>query len=41
MNGKSGDGLLWGDDSQVVELLARKFYADDREPGADIRVIPL
>jgi Holliday junction resolvase RusA-like endonuclease len=41
LNGKSGDGLLWGDDSQVVELLASKFYADDRDPGADIRVIPL
>jgi Holliday junction resolvase RusA-like endonuclease len=41
LNGKSGDGLLWGDDSQVVELLACKFYADEREPGAVIRVIPL
>jgi Holliday junction resolvase RusA-like endonuclease len=41
LNGKSGDGLLWGDDSQVIELLACKFYADEREPGAIIRVIPL
>jgi Holliday junction resolvase RusA-like endonuclease len=40
-NGKANNGRLWGDDSQVVELLARKFYADDRAPGADIRVIPL
>jgi len=41
LNGKSGDGMLWGDDSQVIELLASKFYADDREPGAVIRVIAL
>jgi Holliday junction resolvase RusA-like endonuclease len=39
--GKVGDGLIWGDDSQVVEIAARKFYADDREPGADIRIIAL
>ena len=36
MNGKSGDGRLWADDSLVVELVANKFYADDREPGADV-----
>ena len=41
LNGKSGDGLIWGDDSQVVELIARKFYADDREPGARIKISPL
>ena len=41
LNGKSGDGLLWGDDSQIVELEVKKFYADEREPGATIRVIPL
>jgi Holliday junction resolvase RusA-like endonuclease len=40
-SGKVGDGLVYGDDSQVVELLARKFYADDREPGANITIIPL
>ena len=39
--GKVGDGIIYGDDSQVVELIARKFYADDREPGADIAIIPL
>ena len=38
LNGKVGDGVIYGDDSQVVELLARKFYADDRAPGADIRI---
>jgi Holliday junction resolvase RusA-like endonuclease len=41
LNGKAGDGRLWGDDAQVTELLARKFYADDREPGATIRIYPL
>jgi len=38
LNGKSGDGIVWGDDSQVVELVARKFYADDRDPGARIKI---
>ncbi len=38
LNGKSGDGRLWGDDSQVIELVARKFYADVRKPGADIKI---
>jgi Holliday junction resolvase RusA-like endonuclease len=41
LNGKVGDGILWGDDAQVTELLARKFYADDREPGAIIRIAAL
>lgn len=41
LNGKVGDGVIYGDDSQVVELLARKFYADDRAPGADIRISAL
>jgi len=31
--------MIWGDDSQVVELVARKFYADQREQGAEIRII--
>jgi Holliday junction resolvase RusA-like endonuclease len=38
-----GDGIgqsecIWGDDSQIVEIIARKFYADDREPGAVIKI---
>lgn len=38
-----GDGIgqseaIWGDDSQVVEIIARKFYADDRDPGAVIKI---
>lgn len=39
--GKVGDSVIWGDDSQVVELIARKFYADDREPGAVIKITEL
>jgi len=39
--GKVGDGVIYGDDSQVIELVARKFYADDREPGAVIRIYSL
>jgi Holliday junction resolvase RusA-like endonuclease len=38
INGKSGDGRLWADDSLVVELVANKFYADEREPGADVTI---
>lgn len=40
-SGKVGDGIIYADDSQVVELIARKYYADDREPGADITITPL
>lgn len=38
-DGIDQSGMIWGDDSQVVELMARKFYADEREPGAEIRII--
>ena len=41
LNGKVGDGLIWADDSLVVELIARKYYADDREPGATITITAL
>ena len=40
-SGKVGDSLVWGDDSQAVEIIGRKFYADDREPGAIITITPL
>lgn len=37
-----GDGLtdagVWGDDSQVVLLVASKEYADAQEPGALIAI---
>ena len=39
--GKVGDGMTWGDDSQVVEIFARKYYADDRQPGATITITAL
>lgn len=38
LDGIGQSEVIWGDDSQVVEILARKFYADDREPGADITI---
>jgi len=40
-SGKSGDGVIWGDDSQVISLIARKHYADDRDPGAIIQITAL
>lgn len=40
-DGKSGSGRLWADDSLVVELVASKFYADDRAPGALIKITEL
>lgn len=41
-----GDGIgqsevIWGDDSQIIEMLGTKSYADDRDPGAVIRIIAL
>lgn len=41
-----GDGIgqsemIWGDDSQIVQIVATKSYADDREPGATIIVTAL
>lgn len=39
--GKVGDGIIYGDDSQVVELYATKSYADDTEPGALVRITAL
>jgi Holliday junction resolvase RusA-like endonuclease len=38
-DGIGQSGIIWGDDSQIVTLIARKFYADEREPGAEIRII--
>jgi len=40
-DGIGQSGMIWGDDSQIVEIIARKSYADDREPGADITITPL
>jgi Holliday junction resolvase RusA-like endonuclease len=38
LDGIGQSEVIWGDDSQVVELVATKSYADDREAGADIRI---
>lgn len=40
-DGIGQSGIIWGDDSQIVEIMARKFYADDRETGATIRIMPV
>lgn len=37
-DGIGQSGFIWGDDSQVVEIIARKFYADDRPSGAIITI---
>jgi Holliday junction resolvase RusA-like endonuclease len=30
--------MIWGDDSQVVELIASKDYDDDHPPGAFVTI---
>ena len=40
-DGIGQSGRIYKDDSQIVEVIARKHYADEREPGAIIRVTPL
>lgn len=37
-DGVGQSGFIWGDDSQIVEIVARKFYADDRPTGAVIKI---
>lgn len=34
LDGIGQSQVIWQDDSQVCEILARKHYADDQEPGA-------
>lgn len=41
LDGIGQSEAIWGDDSQVVSLRARKYYADFREPGADVLITPL
>ena len=36
--GDSCSGVIYEDDSQVIRTLAWKVYADNREPGAFVRV---
>lgn len=40
-DGVGQSGYIWGDDSQIVEIVARKFYADDRPTGAIIKITNL
>lgn len=40
-DGIGQSGMIWGDDSQIVEILATKSYADGRDPGAIIKIIAL
>lgn len=40
-DGIGQSGLIWGDDSQIIEISGRKFYADERETGAIIRIFAL
>ena len=41
LDGIGQSEVIWGDDSQVINLIARKFYADDREPGAEVKITAL
>jgi len=41
LDGVGQSGMIWGDDSQVVEIMARKLYDDERQMGATIRIIPV
>lgn len=38
LDGIGQSEVIWGDDSQVVEIEAAKFYADDTQPGAIVRI---
>lgn len=41
LDGIGQSQVIWQDDSQVVELIARKHYADNHEPGAKITISAL
>ena len=34
LDGIGQSEMVWGDDSQVISMVANKVYADEREPGA-------
>jgi Holliday junction resolvase RusA-like endonuclease len=38
LDGIGQSGVIWGDDSQVVRITAWKSYADNRYPGAEVRI---
>jgi Holliday junction resolvase RusA-like endonuclease len=41
LDGIGQSEVIWGDDSQVVQIDAVKFYADDTEPGATVTIYAL
>jgi crossover junction endodeoxyribonuclease RusA len=41
LDGIGQSEAIWGDDSQVVGIKAFKYYADHREPGAEVRITAL
>lgn len=41
LDGIGQSEVIWGDDSQVIELFATKLYADNREPGAEVKITEL
>ena len=38
LDGIGQSEIIWGDDSQVITLVASKLYADDRDPGATVTI---
>jgi Holliday junction resolvase RusA-like endonuclease len=41
LDGIGQSEVIWGDDSQVVQIEAVKLYADDTEPGATVTIYAL
>jgi Holliday junction resolvase RusA-like endonuclease len=41
LDGIGQSEVIWGDDSQVVQVEAIKLYADDTEPGATVTIYAL
>ena len=41
LDGIGQSQVIWGDDSQVVEIQAVKLYADETEPGATVTIYAL
>jgi Holliday junction resolvase RusA-like endonuclease len=41
LDGIGQSEVIWGDDSQVVQIDAVKLYADDTEPGATVTIYAL
>jgi Holliday junction resolvase RusA-like endonuclease len=40
LDGIGQSEVIWGDDSQVVEVVAKKRYADETKPGASVSIEP-